>query len=418
MKRGRDKRGRLGIVVGGGPAPGINGVIRSATIEAINSGEEVIGIFDGFQGLMEGKTNGIMPLGIEDVSRIHFMGGSLLRSSRANPTKSRDKMKRVVRSLRKLRIDRLITIGGDDTAFTAYRLEQEGGGAIRVAHVPKTIDNDLPLPGLMPTFGFHTARHYGMEIMQALMEDARSTSRWYFVIAMGRKAGHLALGIGKAAGATLILIPEEFGRRVSLASVCDVLEGAIIKRTAMGRMDGVAVIAEGISEKIGVGELSPHATLMRDPHGHIRLEEIDLGKILKNEIMGRFAKRGAQREIVSKNIGYELRCMPPVPFDCEYTQDLGYAAVRFLLSGGSGAIVTIKRGGKTDPIPLHELLDVTTGRLGVRLVDVESDSYQVARKYMIRLERKDFDDPRWVKKMAATANMSASAFRKRFFRNL
>lgn len=418
MKRRSDKRQRIGIVVGGGPAPGINGVIRSATIEAVNSGEKVVGIFDGFQGLMIGRTDGVTPLGIEDVSRIHFMGGSLLRSSRANPTKNRDKLRRVIRSLRKLRIDRLITIGGDDTAFTAYKVEQEGGGVVRVAHVPKTIDNDLPLPGLMPTFGFHTARHYGMEIMQALMEDARSTSRWYFVVAMGRKAGHLALGIGKAAGATLTLIPEEFGPNVTLRSVCDVLEGAIIKRAAMGRMDGVAVIAEGISEKIGVKELSPHATLMRDPHGHIRLEEIDLGRILKNEIMGRFAKRGIKREIVSKNIGYELRSMPPVPFDCEYTQDLGYAAVRFLLSGGSGAIVTIKRGGKSDPIPLHELLDVATGKMGVRLVDVESDSYQVARKYMIRLERKDFDDPRWVKKLSDTVKMSASAFRKRFFRNL
>src|SRR3990167_7690304 len=154
MRRRSEKRMRIGIVVGGGPALGINGVIRSAVIEAVNSGEEVVGLFDGFQWLMTGRTDCVTPLTIEDVSRIHFMGGSFLRTSRANPTKSRDKMRQIIASLRKLRIDRLITIGGDDTAFTAYKVGEEGKGAIRVVHVPKTIDNDLPLPGLMPTFGF------------------------------------------------------------------------------------------------------------------------------------------------------------------------------------------------------------------------------------------------------------------------
>src|SRR3990170_1237896 len=119
---------------------------------------------------------------------------------------------------------------------------------IRVVHVPKTIDNDLDLPAQVDTFGFQSARHYGVEIVKNLMVDAKTTSRWYFVIAMGRKAGHLALGIGKAAGATLTLIGEEFMPPIRLQTVVDTLAGAIIKRQSDGRRDGVAVIAEGLDD--------------------------------------------------------------------------------------------------------------------------------------------------------------------------
>ena len=115
-------------------------------------------------------------------------------------------------SLRTLGIGALVTIGGDDTAFSASCLARAAAGEVRVAHVPKTIDNDLPLPGGMPTFGFETARSVGVQLVNNLITDAMTTSRWYLVVAMGRSAGHLALGIGKAAGATLTLIAEEFPR--------------------------------------------------------------------------------------------------------------------------------------------------------------------------------------------------------------
>ena len=125
------------------------------------------------------------------------------------------------------------------------RLEERAAGAIRVVHVPKTIDNDLHLPPQVDTFGFQSARHYGAEIVKNLMVDAKTTSRWYFVVTMGRKAGHLALGIGKGAGATLTLITEEFSSPIRLKTIVDTLTGAIIKRLSEGRRDGVAVIAEG-----------------------------------------------------------------------------------------------------------------------------------------------------------------------------
>ena len=204
---------RFGILVGGGPAPGINGVIGAATILAERRGARVIGILEGFRWLMEGRTDRARELRADDVASIHLQGGSILQTSRANPTKKPGDLEKVVRALGELGVDHLITIGGDDTAFSARRVAEEAGGRLRVAHVPKTIDNDLPLPEGVPTFGFETAREQATRIVARLLEDARTTGRWYFVVMMGRSAGHLALGAGKAAGATLDLDPGGVRRR-------------------------------------------------------------------------------------------------------------------------------------------------------------------------------------------------------------
>src|SRR3954469_8263494 len=180
----------------------------------------------------------------------------MLGTSRANPTKDPAAMRNVLEFYRRLGADALVSIGGGDTAYSASQVYKNGGGSIRVAHVPKTIDNDLPLPGSTPTFGFDTARSLGVELVRNLAEDARTTSRWYLVISMGRAAGHLALGIGKAAAATLTIIPEEFNHgKVSLDHLCDVIIGAIIKRLALERRYGVAVLAEGLIEALDENEL-------------------------------------------------------------------------------------------------------------------------------------------------------------------
>src|SRR5437762_1070602 len=150
------RMGKLALVVGGGPAPGINGVISAVTIEAISHGVEVFGVRDGFKHLVRGGSEHIRKL---------------------------------------------------------------------------SIDDDLPLPGSTPTFGFETARQLGVLLVRNIAEDARTTSRWYLIVSMGRAAGHLALGIGKAAAATLTIIPEEFrGRRVTLDEICDLIHGSLIKR--------------------------------------------------------------------------------------------------------------------------------------------------------------------------------------------
>src|ERR671918_774233 len=333
---------KLAILVGGGPAPGINSVIGAATIRARVQGIEVLGIRDGFEWIMQGDIDHVIPLDIDDVSRIHFRGGSHIGISRANPTADAEHLENALLGLLRLGVSQLITIGGDDTAFSAMKLEEKAAGRLRVVHVPKTIDNDLDLPPHVDTFGFQTARHIGVDIVKNLMVDAKTTSRWYFVIAMGRKAGHLALGIGKAAGATLTLIPEEFeGHRIRLKTLVDTLVGAVIKRLSDGRRDGVAMIAEGLVLGIPPDDLAGLEDVERDSHGNVRIAEVNLGEILKAEVAKRLKEFGLKATIVAKNIGYELRCADPIPFDMEYTRDLGYCAAKYLLEGGSGVIISL-----------------------------------------------------------------------------
>ena len=404
----------VGILVGGGPAPGINSVIGAATIRSILGGCDVIGLLHGFEWLIQGNTSHVHPLSIEEVSRLHFRGGSLLGTSRANPTKKPEHLDRVVSALNRLGVTRLITIGGDDTAFSALKLEEKAAGRLQVVHVPKTIDNDLDLPYGIPTFGFQTARHIGVAIVKNLMVDAQTTTRWYFVVTMGRKAGHLALGIGKAAGATLTLIPEEFRQRpVRLAKPVDVLAATMIKRASEGRFDGVAILAEGLVEVLEPQDLGGLDHIERDQHGHIRFSEIDIGDVLKREVAKALGSFNLNTTIVTKNIGYELRCADPIPFDMEYTRDLGYCAAQFLLDGSTAAMVSIQQGRFT-PIPFKEMLDPATGRAKVRMVDVESESYQIARRYMIRLSQDDLTDGKVLGRCAAVAGLSAEAFRARF----
>ena len=407
-------RTMVGILVGGGPAPGINSVISAATIRSILGGSDVIGILDGFKWLMEGSTGNVRPLSIEEVSRIHFRGGSYLGTSRANPTKKAEHLDRVLASLTSIGINRLITIGGDDTAFSSLKVEERSAGRIQVVHVPKTIDNDLDLPSGIPTFGFQTARHFGVQIVQNLMVDAQTTSRWYFAVTMGRKAGHLALGIGKAAGATLTVIPEEFKERpVKLQRLVDLLLGAMIKRLNGGRNDGVAVLAEGLVEILDPRDLGGLEHVERDEHGHLRLSEVDIGELLRREVSKALKPIGLSATIVSKNVGYELRCADPIPFDIEYTRDLGYSAAQFLLDGGTAAMVSIQDGRFT-PIPFKQMLDPATGRAKVRMVDTGSQSYQIARQYMIRLNEADFKDPATVGRYASLAGLSSDSFTQRF----
>jgi 6-phosphofructokinase 1 len=404
---------KLAILVGGGPAPGINSVIGAATIRARLAGLDVIGIRDGFEWIMQGDTDHTVPLTIDSVSRIHFRGGSHLGIARANPTKDPKLLDATLASLNRLGVSQLITIGGDDTAYSAMMLLRHSAGALRVVHVPKTIDNDLFLPDYVDTFGFQSARHYGVDIVKNLMVDAKTTTRWYFVVAMGRKAGHLALGIGKGAGTTLTLITEEFKAPIRLKTIVDTLTGAIIKRLSEGRRDGVGVIAEGVVLDMAEEDLAGLQDVERDSHGHLRLAEVDLGNILKAQVQERLKQLNLKITIASKNIGYELRCADPIPMDMEYTRDLGYCAAKYLLAGGNAAMISMQ-GGHFIPVPFEELTDPDTGRSKVRLVDIASTRYAIARRYMIRLRRDDFDNPQKLANLAKSANLTPEQFRREF----
>ena len=305
---------KLAILVGGGPAPGINSVIGAATIRAILQGVEVLGIRDGFQEIMHGNVEGVRPLTIADVSRIHFRGGSVLGTSRANPTTDEKYLENAVVALRGLGVTQLITIGGDDTTFSA---------------------------------------------------------------------------------------------------LVDTLAGAIIKRRAERRFDGVAVLAEGLADSLSEQERGKLGAVEYDEHGHLRLSEIDIGDGLKRATARRLEALRVETTIVSKNIGYELRCADPIPFDMEYTRDLGYCAAKYLFSGGHAAMVSL-RGGHFVPVPFAQMLDAGTGRTRVRMVDLHSTRYAIARRYMIRLRRDDFEDAAAVARFAAVAHLTPDDFRRQF----
>lgn len=405
---------KIGIVVGGGPAPGTNGVISAVTIEAIKCGCTPIGFHDGLKWLAERYTDEQHELTINEVSRVSGEGGVLLGTSRTDVTSDRQSLLNTIAALQKLEIDALIAIGGDDVVRSAAAIESETGGSIRVVLIPKSIDNDFWLPLPVATLGFETARHFGVNLVKRLMEDARTTARWYLAITMGRPTGHLTLGIGKAASATCSIVLEEFSQPViCLADIADIVEGVIIKRRAMGNPYGVILLSEALVERFDPHEVAELQDVDRDAQGNIRVTEIDLGRKVKSEVQSRLDQRKIKATIVDKTIGYELRCAPPIPFDAEYARDLGYAAVRHLMKGGPGAMITTQ-GGEFLAVPLSDAIDPATGKGRLRYVDIETESYQVARDYMVRLGPKDFTNPEWVAQLAAAGGMTVDEFTARF----
>jgi len=405
----------FGIVVGGGPAPGINGVIGAAATVALRRGARVIGCLDGFKWLMEGDTSHVRELALADVARVHLQGGSILHTSRANPTKKPEHLENVVKSLAALGVDHLITIGGDDTAFSARRVAEQAQGRIRVAHVPKTIDNDLPLPPGIPTFGYETARELATALLENLIEDCQTTNRWFFVVLMGRKSGSLALGAGKSAGAPITLIPEEFPPgKIRLDDVVRTLEGAVVKRLAFeGRNDGVAVVAEGIAERLEESDLEILKEVPRDEHGHIRLAEVPLARVLRNAVTDVLAARGVKIASGEKDIGYELRCNKPTAFDRDYTSDLGAGAVFALLDGTYNVLIT-RQAERIVPVPFADLMDAKTGKTRVRDVDPDTGWFRAARALQTRVEREDLDDPKRLEAIAKAAKLPPAEAKRRY----
>jgi 6-phosphofructokinase 1 len=217
----------------------------------------------------------------------------------------------------------------------------------------------------------------------------------------------------KAAGATLAVIPEEFSDEAfDLRLVADTIVGSILKRSASGHDHGVAIVAEGIAERLTAEEIEHFDNLTRDAYGHVRLADVPLGAVLRDAVRQRLDELGVEMTVVNKDIGYELRCAKPIPFDVEYTRTLGYGAVRYLLRGGSGALIALT-GGRVTPVTLADLQDPQTNRVRVRMVDVTTEAYEVARSYMIRLEAADLKEPR-LSQLAAQTNLSAEAFSEMF----
>jgi 6-phosphofructokinase 1 len=198
----------------------------------------------------------------------------------------------------------------------------------------------------------------------------------------------------------------------------------MIKRKSQGKGYGLAVLAEGLMEEIGEENL--RAVMARNPgkfgdieldaFGHLRLGEIEFGRMVRTFLASRLKELGLKFDMIDKDLGYELRCADPIPFDAEYTRNLGYGAVKYLLSDkadGSGVVITFV-GGTMVPRPFQEMIDPKTKKMRPRLVDMNGENYEVARRYMLRLEKNDFEDRARLERLASVVKMSPEQFAERF----
>src|SRR6266542_2788714 len=264
----------IAILCAGGPAPGINTVISSVTKVFLNYGFKVIGLHSGYKSLFADEPE-FEYLDFEYADKIYTRGGSALRMSRYKPKD--DEFKTTF--FEKYNVKLLVTIGGDDTASTANRLSQFlATKKMKVAniHVPKTIDNDLPLPEGFPTFGYHSAKEEGCRIATTIYEDARTSGNWFVLSAMGREAGHLAFGIGAACHFPMIIIPEMFNKtKITFDKITRLTMSSIIKRRILGLDYGVSIISEGVFHFMSEQEIiDTGINFTFDDHGHPELGNV------------------------------------------------------------------------------------------------------------------------------------------------
>jgi len=191
------------------------------------------------------------------------------------------------------------------------------------------------------------------------------------------------------------------------------MSGAIIKRLALEKDHGVIVAAEGLISKIPSQELAAIDSIEKDDYEHVRYAEINFSDVLKKQLNGELKKMGIPISVQNKEIGYEVRCAPPNPFDVEYTRNLGYGAFEFLAGGGTNAVISIQNNQLT-PIPFEEIVDPATGKMRIRLVDTNSLQYRIAKEYMIRLERGDFESEFLLNEMSRIANMTPQQFVEKY----
>ncbi len=395
----------VAILCAGGPAPGINTVIGSAVKVFLNAGYEVLGIHEGYKTLFTAKPN-FEKLSFTFADSIYSRGGSALQMSRYKPKDSEFSVDFFVNNNVKL----LITIGGDDTASTANRLSKFlAANKLKVAniHVPKTIDNDLPLPEGTPTFGYHSAKEEGVRIGTTLYEDARTSGNWFIVSAMGREAGHLAFGIGTACHFPMIIIPEMFNKtRVNFEAITKMIISSMVKRKLLGISYGVAIISEGVFHFMSDEEIEgTGVNFTYDEHGHPELGNVSKAHIFNMLVQRKLKKLNLVVKSRPNEIGYELRCIRPIAYDLAYATVLGTGIMKLYQEGISGCMVTMTPQGDILPLYLKDVED-ENGKVRPRLVNMDSErvrlvfennlhyitknDYKAARAYLPEPEEYDF----------------------------
>ncbi|MDR0728772.1 MAG: 6-phosphofructokinase [Prevotellaceae bacterium] len=399
----------IAILTGGGPAPGMNTVVGSVAKVFLNNGYRVIGLHGGYSSLFQ-KSPRTVDINFEFADDIFNRGGSAITMSRYKPT-DEDFAKRFnLEFFKQNDIKLLVTIGGDDTASTANRVAKfltDKKYPIANIHVPKTIDNDLPLPNGTPTFGYESARAEGSNIATVVYEDARTSANWFIVAAMGRSAGHLAFGIGASCHYPMIVIPEMFNKtQITCDKIVNLVISSIIKRKVMGEDYGAAVISEGVFHELSEEEIKKSgAHFSYDEHGHPELGKVSKAHIFCEMIENRITALELNVKIRPVEIGYEVRCDVPIAYDRQYCSLLGFGVYDLFKAGHTACMVYVNHFGDVAPLFLRDLQDPKTGKIPPRLVDINSQfvqsimryvmhfitpgDYEKARKYVINPEEYD-----------------------------
>jgi 6-phosphofructokinase 1 len=379
----------IAIICGGGPAPGINTVVSTLAKTFLKDGYKVLGIHYGYKGLFS-KNPAIKIFDFKSADRIFSRGGSTLIMSRFKPKDSDFSADFFKNNNVKL----LVTIGGDDTASTASRLTKylkKQDLDVAHIHVPKTIDNDLPLPDRNPTFGFHTAKNEGVRIGNTIYEDAKTSENWFVVSAMGRSAGHLAFGIASACHFPMMIIPEMFNKtNITFEKLTNMIISSIIKSKIQGIEYGVAMVSEGVFHFMDEGEIKNSGiNFTYDDHGHPELGNVSKSHIFNYLLQVKLKKIGLEIKSRPVEIGYELRCCNPIAFDLTLCTLLGIGVKKLFDKGITGCIVSANSNGDIKPLYLKDFED-ENGKVPPRLVDIDSDMAQLFIKNLIYIREKDY----------------------------
>ncbi|MFC1666655.1 6-phosphofructokinase [Candidatus Omnitrophota bacterium] len=338
---------KVGVLTGGGDCPGLNSVIRAIVRYAIREGYRITGIKNGWKGLIEKNS---MPLDLDSVSGILRRGGTILGTSRTNPYKKKGDVGKVKENFKKLGLEALIAIGGEDTLGVAAKLYKEG---LNVVGAPKTIDNDLSCTDV--TFGFDTAINIATDAIDRLHTTAESHNRIMVVEVMGRHAGWIAIEAGIAGGADVILIPE---LPIDVNEVCKLLE----KRHSRGKSFSIIVVAEGAKFKKG--------TLVKqeeklDSFGHVRLGGIghNLGEIIEK-------KTGFETRVTV--LGHIQRGGTPTAFDRVLGARFGVKTMELVLKKDYGKMAALN-GNKIEAVSLKKAVS--------KLKTVDMELYDIAKLF-------------------------------------
>ena len=374
------------ILCGGGPAPGMNSVSMSVAKTFITKGYRVIGLHGGYSGLFS-KNARTEDLTFAIADRYFNRGGSYLEMSRFKPTDADFENNFNLDLFKENNIKLLVTIGGDDTASTANRISKflaAKGYPIANIHCPKTIDNDLPLPGNAPTFGYNSAKNEGAHLARTVYEDARTSGNWLVICAMGRTCGSLALGIGEATHCPMTIIPEMFNKtEINLDKVVKLSISAILKRKAMGINYGTIVAAEGLFHEFKAEEMEAAGVRFSyDDHGHPELGKVSKAVLFNDLLEAEFKKIGLKVKSRPVEIGYDVRCQDPVAYDLTYCTELAMGVYQLFSEGKTGCMVYVDSYGNVSPLYLADLQDPTTGKIPPRVVDINSGTAQNYYKYI------------------------------------